>query len=181
MDVSESSRSRDSGNRYRMKPSAETVVVRNLDEKLKIRGRIVEVAATLLGIKYRMRKLDETDWRIGKWTDQSKLPESLDCSGLVEGVFRNVGLKLPHGSQNQFNATMSVDVPRRGDLAFAAKDKDINKVDHVGIVYDDARIIEARAFQKGASFVTGEVILRPISKWMAWNKFVGFRSHEELT
>jgi len=152
-------------------------------QKKEKRHRIVTVAATLLGIKYRIRKPHETDWRIGKWIDQSKPPESLDCSGLVEGVFRNVGLKLPHGSQKQFDATVNVvadDAPQIGDLAFAGKDKNVGKIFHVGIVFDKDRIIEARAFQSNVPFITGEVILRPIERWKLWKDFVGFRSHIEL-
>ena len=149
-----------------------------------IRQSIQTIAKTLLGIPYEAEDNDpKTPWTgKGKWMDLSKPPTSLDCSGLVAGVFKHVGLKMPHGSKHQFNFTLSVnkDFVKPGDLAFFGYDKDIHQVYHVGLVLDSENIIESRKFDPKASFETGKVILRPKSKWEAWDNFLGYRAHPRL-
>jgi len=143
----------------------------NLGEKLNMRTSVTSEAFKLMGIPYLLG---------AEWTDWTQPPKNLDCSELVEVVFRKLGLKIPDGSQAQFNFCVPTEIHRPGDLAFAGKDRTPTAINHVGIVYDELQIIEARGFQAGASFKTGEVILRPIEKWLAWDKFVGFRTHPDL-
>lgn len=141
------------------------------EQKNELRKNIVFNAGKLEGILYEFG---------AEWKDYSETPKTLDCSELVEGVFHKAGLKISDGSQNQFNETIAVDNPKPGDLAFVGKGKNINKIYHVGIVFDENHIIEARGFDPSASFETGKVILRPIERWKAWGNFVGFRSHSKL-
>ncbi len=136
-----------------------------------IRKSIILQASKLIGIPYKLG---------AKWEDFSKPPSFLDCSGLAESVFKLAGLKIPDGSQNQFNFTIALDKEkaRPGDLAFFAEGKDITKIYHVGIVYSDDGMIEARAFD-GRDW-TGKVCIRERSKWESWHNFVGYRIHPKL-
>jgi cell wall-associated NlpC family hydrolase len=84
---------------------------------------VVEVARRYLGVPY---VFGGTDPRFG-----------LDCSGLVQLVFRQVGVPLPRTAQMQFNATprVSQDQLQPGDLVFFARTyADPNDwITHVGI------------------------------------------------
>lgn len=147
-----------------------------------IRLRLKLEAEKLLGIPYKMAKTEEEkNASVGKWIDLTKLPVNLDCSGLTNGVYRKVGMKLPHGSRNQFNFTVATNNPQHGDLGFFGDDGDINRVTHVGMLYDPDFFIEARGFQKNANFETGKVILRHRKFWEAYKPhFLGYRAHAKL-
>lgn len=164
------------------KPLKDNTFIASAHAKAEIRRSLVLIAKGLIGIPYRMRKPDETDWTIGKWIDLSKPPVSLDCSGLTHGVYKSHGLSLPHGSQNQFNETIVLETGKeqQGDLAFFGSGKDITRIYHVGIIYDDEFILESRAFDPKASFPTGKVILRPKERWEKYSNFCGYRVHEKL-
>lgn len=144
------------------------------EQKEALRASIIAKANECLGISYDLG---------AEWTDYSKLPAALDCSELVEGCYLISGLKCPDGSQSQFNFSVpiSVDTIKRADLAFFGKGGDTSKVYHVGMVFDEKNIIEARGYQPGSSFETGKVILRPIDKWINYKpNFLGFRRHPKL-
>lgn len=145
----------------------------SLDAEAKsvIRAQLVLQASKLVGIAYDLG---------AEWTDFSKPPAQLDCSEMVEGIFKLCKLDIPDGSQNQYNDTIRVEQARPGDLAFFGKGADPLKIYHVGMVYDEARIIEARAFDPAAKFETGKVIFRPRDKWEGYKNFVGYRSHKKL-
>lgn len=140
-------------------------------QKSVIRASLVAEAKKLLGIPYDFG---------AEWTDYSKPPLALDCSEMVEGVFKIVGLRMDDGAQNQFKTTMAADKPLPGDLAFMGKGKDIGQIYHVGLVFDDTFIIEARGYQPESSFQTGLVILRPRGAWETYKNFVGYRTHPKL-
>jgi len=128
----------------------------------------------LLGVKYKFGF---------EWTDLSKNPEFTDCSESVEGVCHQEDLECPDGSQNQFNFMIPIKdqmKPQVGDFAFFGRNKDPKQIYHVGMVYDASRIIEARGYDEKAHFKTGEVILRPIEKWINYSNFIEFRSHPLL-
>lgn len=139
------------------------------ETKNEIRRGLVIQAEKLIDIPYKMG---------AEWTDFSKLPKELDCSELVEGVYRIMKLQIPDGSQNQFNFTIATETPKIGDLCFFGRDKDITKIYHVGILYSDKEIIEARDFD-GRDW-TGKVILRERKAWENWKNFCGYRSHPKL-
>lgn len=143
----------------------------DIHQKETLRLSIVSSARPLLGIPY--------VWG-AEWTDYSLPPEGLDCSELVEGCYRINGLKMPDGSQNQFEFTLPTGVPLPGDLAFFGKGGKTSQIYHVGLVFDSINIIEARGLQLGSSFETGKVILRPISAWQNYANFCGFRAHPHL-
>ena len=68
-------------------------------------------------------------------------PSGFDCSGLVQYVFAQVGIALPHNTVAQWNFPGAVSVPRNalqpGDLVF------FNKLDHVGIYIGNGQFIDA--------------------------------------
>ena len=90
-------------------------------------GGVVSIAAQYLGIPY-------------KWAGAT--PETgFDCSGLVQYVFAQLGVLLPHNTVAQWNSPNAVPVPRNqlqpGDLVFFAN------LDHVGIYIGNGDFIDA--------------------------------------
>lgn len=141
-------------------------------QKQVIRDSMVETSIKTLGIPYRLgAKLESLS---------ANFTDGIDCSGEISLICRTVGLKMPEGSQSQFNFTVATETPKPGDLAFFGRGKDITQVYHVGMVFDDQQMIEARGHQEGSSFKTGEVILRPRLAWENFSSFVGYRSHPKL-
>jgi cell wall-associated NlpC family hydrolase len=138
-----------------------------------IRKELVTFAGQLLGIPYEYG---------AEWVDFSTLPLTVDCSEAIEGIYKSRGLRMPDGSQNQFNFTLSVPIERSqpGDLAFFGRGGNPANVYHVGMIYDSNSIIEARGFDPYAKFETGKTILRPISAWVAYKNFCGVRAHPKL-
>lgn len=143
------------------------------DQKVSLRWLLVQTAVDLLGVKYEYG---------AEWTDYSKHPESLDCSEMVEGIYIINHFKMWDGSQNQYNNFVPVAVDRAqiGDLAFFGRGANPAKIYHVGMMFSQRFIIEARGYQPGTSFRTGEVILRPRSAWENYKNFAGYRSHPKL-
>ena len=96
-------------------------------------SRIVELARQYLGVPY---VFGGTDPRYG-----------LDCSGLVQLVYREAGINLPRTAQLQFNATARVsrDELQPGDLVFFARtyDDPHDWITHVGIYIGDGMQINA--------------------------------------
>src|SRR3990167_2355552 len=141
------------------------------DQKMVIRHDLVEASRKLMGVPYYFG---------AEWTTLDLIPESLDCSELVEGVFNLLKLKMPDGSQAQFDFTAPTASPKIGDLGFFGRSAKPNQIYHVGMVFDDFYMIEARGFQPEADFEYGKVILRLRAKWAAYSNFAGFRSHPKL-
>ncbi len=67
----------------------------------------------------------------------------IDCSGLIQQVFRSVGYYLPRDAYQQAEEgkLVNFDAKKQGDLAFFIRE---NKIIHVGIVLEDNKIIHAR-------------------------------------
>jgi cell wall-associated NlpC family hydrolase len=89
-------------------------------------GGVVSIAAQYLGVPY-------------VWAGAT--PRGFDCSGLVQYVFAQVGISLPHNTVAQWNDPIAVSVPRNalqpGDLVF------FNQLDHVGIYIGNGYFIDA--------------------------------------
>lgn len=90
-------------------------------------GGVVAVALQYLGVPY-------------KWAGSSPM-SGFDCSGLVQYVFGQLGISLPHNTVAQWNSPDAVSVPRNqlqpGDLVF------FNGLDHVGIYVGNGDFIDA--------------------------------------
>ena len=149
-------------------------------QKEVLRKSLVDSARNLLGIPYKYG---------AEWTDLTKPPTELDCSELTENVFLMNGLRMPDGSQAQFEYTVPTGDPKPGDLGFFGRGGKTNQIYHVGMLFDyhviDANrsignMIEARGHDPKASFETGKVILRPTSAWTNYGNWVGFRSQPKL-
>ena len=95
-------------------------------------ARVVELAYGQIGMPY-------------VWGGAS--PEtSFDCSGLVQWVYRQVGVNLPRTAQQQYNATQRVDRAdlRPGDTVyFAATYPSTEVITHVGIYVGNGQMINA--------------------------------------
>ncbi len=73
---------------------------------------------------------------------------SFDCSGLVQWVYRQVGVSLPRTAQQQFDATIRLapDQLEPGDLVFFAHTyPSAEPITHVGIYVGNGRMINAPA------------------------------------
>lgn len=74
-------------------------------------------------------------------------PETgFDCSGLVQWVYRRVGVTLPRTAQQQFDATarIATDELRPGDLTFFARTyPSLELITHVGIYLGNGRMLAA--------------------------------------
>ena len=154
-----------------MKPPESNSSVLDPHQKDVIRQSLVDAARKLLGIPYEFG---------AEWSPFSSRPKALDCSELVEGVYILNGLKMPDGSQNQFDFTLPTGSPSPGDLAFFGRGGNVKQIYHVGLVFDKFNIIEARGFQENTSFETGKVILRSRAAWENYKNWVGYRSHPKL-
>ena len=90
-------------------------------------GGVVSLAMQYLGIPY-------------KWGGASPVT-GFDCSGLVQYVYAQVGISLPHYTVSQWNYAGAVPVAKNqlqpGDLVF------FNGLDHVGIYIGFGDIIDA--------------------------------------
>ncbi len=72
---------------------------------------------------------------------------NFDCSGLVQWVYRQVGIDLPRTAQQQFVATdrLAPNQPQPGDLVFFAHTNPVSTefITHVGIYAGNGRMVNA--------------------------------------
>jgi cell wall-associated NlpC family hydrolase len=75
-----------------------------------------------------------------------KTPFGIDCSGLMQQVFKICGLKLPRDAYQQaaLGNTIEFGEQKEGDLVFFAGET--GKVVHVGLMIDNETIIHAHAY-----------------------------------
>jgi cell wall-associated NlpC family hydrolase len=94
---------------------------------------VIDVARRYLGVPYVFGGTDPT--------------RGLDCSGLVQLVFRQLGIALPRTAQQQYDATarLTQDQLRPGDLVFFARTYADPRdwVTHVGIYIGNGQQINA--------------------------------------
>jgi cell wall-associated NlpC family hydrolase len=107
-------------------PSYVTSAGQLLSMPLSGQGGVVSLAVQYLGVPY-------------VWAGAS--PTGFDCSGLVQYVFGQLGVSLPHNAAAQWNDPAAISVPRNqlqpGDLVF------FNGLDHVGIYIGHGDFIDA--------------------------------------
>jgi len=117
---------------------------------------IVDTAKQHLGLKY-------------VWGG-TNLETGVDCSGLVQQVFKQFGITSGRTTWDQIEQGSSVDMKglRPGDLVFFDTDKSVAGPDHVGIYMGDGKMIEAPKPGKN-------VQVTDISKGYYFDRFMGAR------
>jgi hypothetical protein len=75
----------------------------------------------------------------------SDLSSGVDCSGLVQAVYKSFGINVPRVTYDQINfgASVPTDKLQPGDLVFFDTDKSKNGPDHVGIYIGGGKFIHA--------------------------------------
>ena len=71
-----------------------------------------------------------------------KTKNGMDCSGLVQSIFKTLNIILPRDSKEQ--SDFGIEIKERyklGDLAFFGEN--VNKISHVGILVDNETIVHA--------------------------------------
>jgi cell wall-associated NlpC family hydrolase len=103
------------------------------DTRFASNSSVIDVARRYLGVPYIFGGTDPT--------------RGLDCSGLVQLVFRQLGIALPRTAQQQYAATsrLTQDQLRPGDLVFFARTyaDPHDWVTHVGIYIGNGQQINA--------------------------------------
>lgn len=93
-----------------------------------------------------------------------------DCSGVIVYIWKQYGLKIPHGSSSMVREGYIVDcgpTPHPGWAALVDKTPDTPDNDHIGIVgADGVTVYEAKGTQAG--FVTSKVTDK---KWTKFGRF----------
>ena len=130
------------------------------------RERLIKLAVSRLGNPYRFG----AKWRLSNPDDRG----NIDCSGFTRWLYYQAGVSIPEGSQAQYEGSVPVAIPLKGDLGFFWSSEDKKIVNHVGLIADEEYIIEAR----GKPY--NEVILRPRAKWEAYSLFTGYRRPSSL-
>jgi gamma-D-glutamyl-L-lysine dipeptidyl-peptidase len=71
-----------------------------------------------------------------------KTPFGIDCSGLVQVIYKVIGVAIPRDADlqaDQGNLVNSVDIAQNGDVAFFENEE--GKIIHVGIIIENNKII----------------------------------------
>lgn len=131
------------------------------------RARLKTVLASRLNLPYGFGHkwdLHETDPRT-----------AIDCSGFVRWGWAQAGVIVPEGSMNQWLASRALgplEEIKLGDVGFFKKSD--APVHHVGLIYDEHFVIEARGAMISSATgidIGNHVLLRPREKWEAWPEF----------
>lgn len=113
-----------------------------------------------------------------KPADSDPNPKEFDCSGLTKWLFAQIGVHIPDGSQNQFEASVPVSDPQFGDLCFLAHPG--APTHHVGVVWDDGMVLEDHGSAVWDSEPKFQVVLRPQSRWEEQPDFAGYRRLKQI-
>lgn len=96
---------------------------------------------------------DQTNWRVTQkaiayvgtpYRYGTASAQGTDCSGLIQMIFREVGVRLPRTAEEQYGATAKVDKSEleAGDLVFFANTYKPG-ISHVGIYIGAGRFVHA--------------------------------------
>lgn len=102
-------------------------------------------------------------------------PKEFDCSGFVYWAYgRALGIVLPQGSWEQYDASVPIKIPQCGDVGFFKHVEAPSNVYHVGVLLSATLVIEAR----GDPY--NKVITRPRAIWEKWVNFTGWRRFKSV-
>jgi hypothetical protein len=97
-----------------------------------VRDYIIAIARSVIGLPYLWGGADPGN--------------GFDCSGLVQWVYRHIGINLPRTAQLQYDATVPVEEPQPGDLVFfkdTYKQDPAEPITHVAIYAGNGQMINA--------------------------------------
>ncbi|NBV14897.1 MAG: NlpC/P60 family protein [Sphingobacteriia bacterium] len=89
----------------------------------------------------------------------------IDCSGLVQMVFRSIGIALPRDAYQQYLCGEPISSPEDKSLAFFQNNE--GKIVHVGIVLPERKILHASGYVK-IEYLTDSGI---------WDSRLGIQTH----
>jgi len=95
-----------------------------------------------------------------------KTPAGIDCSALVQLVFKRVGIALPRDASQQVNYGNQIDFATEwqvGDVAFF--DNDDGVITHVGIICGKDKILHASGFVKIDMLDTTGIYNKPLEQY----------------
>lgn len=113
--------------------------------------KLIDYACSFLGIAY-------------LWGGRSAM--GMDCSGLIQILFKLFGVALPRDSSKQYEVLPHIEWTNLmpGDLVFFASKPNSNKVMHVGLFLGDDRILHASGKVK-IDALTPQGIVKPNGKY----------------
>lgn len=134
------------------------------------RAEILRSAQSKLGSPYKLG---------AKWKLVDANPDGpIDCSGFVRWCYAQGGLLLPEGSTDQYahSSMIPLSEAQPTDIGFFRDPADNSVMHHVGMLFDDTKVIEARGklIDFTGKDVGEQVIFRPRAKWEAWKDFTGW-------
>jgi cell wall-associated NlpC family hydrolase len=132
-------------------------------------NKMQSIALRCTGIKYLH----------GAKADMNAEPEdikAIDCSGLVKYIYGKIGVDIPDGSNNQYEASMPLAVPTIGDVAFKSQN---GVIVHIAFVLGNFKDYAPKSLMIiEASGSLGQVVIRDISSFKSFPRgidFAGFR------
>lgn len=86
----------------------------------------------------------------------NSLKNGVDCSGLVQQVYKHFGVDLPRTTYDQIGVGKSISIKglKPGDLVFFDTDRSTGGPDHVGIYMGEGKMIHAPRPGKGVEIVS---------------------------
>ena len=88
-------------------------------------------------------------------------PYGIDCSGLIQVLFKQAGINIPRDASQQVNLGKTVDfinMAKPGDIAFF--DDEEGNIVHVGMIYPQGKIVHASGYVK-IDFIDHQGIFSP--------------------
>lgn len=96
-----------------------------------------------------------------------------DCSELYEHAYHEAGLKLPDGSQFQFDFCRPVKNPKPGDLGFLWNDK-WGRIGHVACYVGNDMIVDAVGGEVGRVRIAHRSLIEDSPRFRGWRRHPDF-------
>lgn len=113
-----------------------------------------------------------TPYRLGAETALGEKEKETDCSESVQHAFHAAGLKIPDGSNYQYDFCRPVASPKPGDLGFLWSGK-WGRIGHVAVYVGNGNIAHASGLSK-------KVVVEPMINVELSPRFKGWRRHPDF-
>ena len=125
------------------------------DDQNSLGNKIVDYAKQFLGVRY---------------VYGGSSPKGFDCSGLVQYVFKNFGIKLERVAANQAKYGTKVDKAnlKVGDLVFFDTNGGMNSIEHVGIYIGGGKFIHASSGRGANKVIISDLTTGYYSQTYMW-------------